>query len=94
MSGDPVPESRRRKKKDARPAARAAAVSPGRRQTAPSPKWFGATILGCFVFGIVWLLTYYFSNGDAFAWSHLGNWNLAIGFGFVVGGLGCSTQWK
>ncbi|MCW2549807.1 MAG: putative rane protein, partial [Mycobacterium sp.] len=89
-----VPESRRRKKKDARPAGRATAVAPGRRQNTPSPPWFGGTLLGLFVVGIAWLLTYYFSNGDAFTWSHLGNWNLAIGFGFVVAGLGLATQWK
>ena len=89
-----MPESRRRKKKDARPAARAAAVSPGRRQNAPSPAWFGGVLAGLFLIGIVWLLTYYFSNGDAFTWTHLGNWNLAIGFGFVVGGLGLATQWR
>jgi hypothetical protein len=89
-----VPESRRRKKKDARPAARAVAVAPGRRQNAPSPPWFGATLAGLFVVGIAWLLTFYFSNGDAMTWTHIGNWNLAIGFGFVVAGLGLSTQWK
>ena len=68
-----VPESRRRKKKDARPAARAVAVAPGRRQTAPSPPWFGATLAGLFVVGIAWLLTFYFSNGDVVHFRPSGN---------------------
>ena len=25
---------------------------------------------------------------------HLGGWNLAVGFGFIVSGLGMATQWK
>jgi hypothetical protein len=25
---------------------------------------------------------------------HLGGWNLAVGFAFIVGGLAMATQWK
>jgi predicted lipid-binding transport protein (Tim44 family) len=89
-----VPESRRRKKKDARPAARAAAAKPGRSQAAASPAWFGGLLGGLFLLGIVWLLVYYFSNGGILGMSHLGGWNLGVGFGFIVAGLGLATQWK
>jgi hypothetical protein len=89
-----VPESRRRKKKDARPAAPIREAAPGRRQSVPSPHWFGGLLLGSFLLGIAWLLIYYFSNGGVLGMKHLGGWNLAVGFGFIVGGLGMATQWK
>ncbi len=89
-----MPESKRRKKKNARPAAPVAAAGPGRRQPAPSPAWFPFLLLGLFMLGIAWLLTYYFSNGGVLGMEHLGGWNLAVGFGFIVVGLGLSTQWR
>ena len=89
-----MPESRRRKKKDARPAAPIAAAKPGRSQAAASPAWFGGALLALFVIGIVWLLVYYFSNGGILGMDSLGSWNLAVGFGFIVVGLGLATQWK
>jgi Cell division protein CrgA len=89
-----VPESRGRKKKDARRTAPRPTAAPGRRQNIPSPHWFGGLLLGLFAVGIAWLLTYYFSNGGVLGMQHLGGWNLAVGFGFIVGGLGMATQWK
>jgi hypothetical protein len=26
--------------------------------------------------------------------SELGNWNLLVGFGFIIAGFGLSTQWR
>ena len=90
-----MPESRRRKKKDARRPVAPLVAEPKRRPTnAESPRWFGLTLLGLFVVGIAWLLVYYFSNGGILGMKHLGGWNLAVGFGFIVGGLGLATQWK
>ncbi len=89
-----MPESRRRKKKDARRVVAAPAGPPRRTRDAPSPPWFGALLLGLFVVGIAWLLIYYFSNGGILGMQHLGGWNLAVGFAFIVGGLAMATQWK
>ncbi|HEX4433091.1 MAG TPA: cell division protein CrgA [Frankiaceae bacterium] len=89
-----MPESRRRKKKDARPAAPIRQAAPTSRKAPHSPPWFGGLLLGLFLLGIAWLLTYYFSNGGVLGMQHLGGWNLAVGFGFIVGGLGMATQWK
>jgi hypothetical protein len=47
-----------------------------------------------FVLGIAWLLVYYLSNGGVLGLEHLGGWNLLIGFGFVVVGLGLATRWR
>ena len=90
-----MPESRRRKKKDARRVGLAPAGPPTRRTRRRLPRAGSARLLlGLFVVGIAWLLIYYFSNGGVLGMQHLGGWNLAVGFGFIVGGLGMATQWK
>ena len=89
-----MPESRRRKKKDARPVALPRPAAQTSRKAETSPRWFGGLLLGLFLLGIAWLLAYYFSNGGVLGMQHLGGWNLAVGFGFIVAGLGMATQWK
>ncbi|WP_045876843.1 cell division protein CrgA [Pseudofrankia sp. DC12] len=86
-----MPESRRRKPKKATAARPASTVTAKRRS--PSPRWFGGMIMAFFLIGIAYLLTYYFSNGGVFGMEALGGWNILIGFGFVVIGLGVATQW-
>jgi hypothetical protein len=51
------------------------------------------------VLGIAWLVVYYLTNGflDVSALSalqKLGYWNLAIGFGCMVGALGLLSKWR
>ena len=58
-----------------------------------SPPWVGALMVGLFVIGIVWLILFYVSN-NAVPAPALGNWNLLVGFGFIVAGFGVSTQWR
>lgn len=55
--------------------------------------WFVPTMLGLMLFGLVWTVVYYLSAG---AWPEaaLGNWNLAVGFGFILAGFVMTTQWK
>ncbi|ADP78168.1 cell division protein CrgA [Frankia sp. AgB1.9] len=86
-----MPESRRRKPKKATAARPASTVTAKRRS--PSPRWFGGMIMAFFLIGIAYLLTYYFSNGGVLGMEALGGWNILIGFGFVVIGLGVATQW-
>ncbi|MBX6390335.1 MAG: cell division protein CrgA [Frankia sp.] len=85
-----MPESRRRKPKK-EPVRLATTTAPAKR--APSPPWFGALILAFFLIGIAYLLIYYFSNGGVLGMDALGGWNILIGFGFIVIGLGVATQW-
>ena len=88
-----MPESRRRKKKSTSAVA-TPGVSTRRAAPPPSPPWYGGLILAMFVLGIVWLLVYYLSNGGVLGLENLGGWNLMIGFGFVVVGLGLATRWR
>jgi hypothetical protein len=82
-----VPKSRVRKK--------VAYIPPPTRSAKKrvSPPWVAALMVGLFVVGIVWLILFYVSN-NAIPVSALGNWNLLVGFGFIVAGFGVSTQWR
>lgn len=55
--------------------------------------WFVPVMLGLMIFGLVWTVVYYLSAG-ALPVASLGNWNLAIGFGFILAGFVMTTQWK
>ena len=58
-----------------------------------SPPWNGGTMLGCFLVGIVWLVLFYVTGGSLPV-KALSNWNLLIGFSFIIAGFGVSTQWR
>ena len=93
-----MPKSQVRKKKvytppaELRPQQTAAAKR-------PSPIWLPITAVALIVVGIAWLVIYYLTNGfldvDALsALGKLGYWNLAIGFGCMVGALGLLSKWR
>ena len=50
-------------------------------------------MLGILLLGLAWLVVFYISTGKwpVEAW---GNWNLLVGFGIMVVGLGMSTRWR
>lgn len=58
-----------------------------------SPPWVAPLMLASFLIGIVWLVLFYVTGGSLPIKS-LTNWNLLIGFGFIIVGFGISTQWK
>ena len=58
-----------------------------------SPPWVAPLMVGLFLVGIVWLILFYVTN-NALPVKTLGNWNLLVGFGFIVAGFGVSTQWR
>jgi len=43
--------------------------------------------------GVIWLILFYVTN-NALPVSALNNWNLLVGFGFIVAGFAVSTQWR
>jgi hypothetical protein len=47
-----------------------------------------------FVIGILWLVVFYITQGDMPVVGALSNWNLVVGFGFIVVGFALSTQWR
>jgi hypothetical protein len=58
-----------------------------------SPPWVAPLMLALFVIGVLWLAVFYITGGSVPLIETLGNWNLAVGFGFIVGGFIVSTQW-
>ena len=86
-----MPESRRRKKKS-QPVYTPPPTKSAKNMV--SPPWVGPTILALFGVGVVWLVTYYVTNGGIIGQQSLGRWNVPIGFGFILGGFGLATQWR
>jgi hypothetical protein len=85
-----VPESKKRKKAPSAPSP----TSSGPRKKGPSPVWLAPLMLVLFGIGILWLVTFYITEGDMPLVSGLSNWNLIVGFGFIVAGFALSTQWR
>jgi cell division protein CrgA len=59
-----------------------------------SPPWVAPLMVGLFLIGIAWLVTFYITGGAMPGLNALGNWSLLIGFGFIVAGFAVSTQWR
>jgi hypothetical protein len=49
-------------------------------------------MLGCLLVGLVWIVIFYVSQ-QSLPVAALHNWNLVIGFGFLVTGVVLSTKW-
>ncbi|GAA2351849.1 cell division protein CrgA [Catellatospora methionotrophica] len=87
-----MPKSQLRKKKiytpptDVLPSATAA-------DKKPSPIWLPVTAVALIVVGIAWLVVYYLSE-TAYPVAGWGYWNLAVGFGAMVGALGLLSKWR
>jgi hypothetical protein len=43
--------------------------------------------------GLVWVVVYYLSQA-AYPIPQLGAWNLAVGFGLILGGFGMTAGWR
>ena len=83
-----MPKSRVRKRTVYTPPPRKSA----RRKV--SPPWVGPLIVALLVVGLAWIVVYYVTANGVPGMSALGNWNLVIGFGLVVGGLILATTWR
>ena len=59
-----------------------------------SPRWLVPTMLGCLLFGLIWIALFYITGGTTPVQSFLGDWNLVAGFGFIIVGVGLSTKWR
>jgi hypothetical protein len=50
-------------------------------------------MLGCLLLGLVWIALFYITGGSTPLQNSIGSWNLVVGFGFVIAGLGLATKW-
>ena len=67
---------------------------PGRGTPPPSPRWLVPVMVGAFVVGVLWLVAYYLTDASAPVFGTWGSWNLLVGLGFLMVGLGLATRWR
>lgn len=83
-----MPESRSRKKTDYTPPPT------GKRPSKiGGSRWVAPVMVGCWVLGLAWIVVFYLAPGLPYV-RDLGNWNLAIGMGFIALGFVFSTKWE
>ena len=62
-----------------------------------SPRWLVPTMVGCWLIGLVWIAVYYVTASTGTnvpGMSTLSNWNLLIGFAFIIVGVALATRWR
>jgi Cell division protein CrgA len=82
-----VPKSRTRTKSVYTPPQRTA-------RSKVSPRWVAPAMLGCLLFGLAWIALFYITGGTTPMQSAIGDWNLVVGFAFIIAGVGLSTKWR
>ena len=67
-------------------------------KTTPLGRGRGVVIgmLGCFLIGLVWIVTFYFlgQDGPVPVLNDLGQYNLLVGIGFMAVGFSFATKWE
>lgn len=82
-----MPKSRVRAKAVYTPPPRAS-------KSKTSARWVVPAMLACLLIGLAWIALFYVTGGDTPLQSAIGNWNLAIGFALIIGGVMLSTKWR
>ena len=82
-----MPKSRVRKKSVYTPPSRTAKAK-------FSPPWLAPTMIACLLVGLAWISTFYVTGGTVPGMKSLGDWNLVVGFGFIIAGVVLSTKWR
>lgn len=81
-----MPKSKARKKAVYTPPQRS-------QQVKISPRWLAPTMVVAWIIGILWIAVYYVAPETPLL-SDLQNWNLLIGFVFIIFGVVLSTRWR
>jgi hypothetical protein len=86
-----MPKSRiRKKKKENRPQLDIEVENP---LDAESPTWLAPVMLGSFLIGLAWIVTFYISQ-TLYPIPDIGAWNMLIGFAFIGVGFSLATRWR
>ena len=93
-----MPESKKRKRPErtSRTSTSATGAQPVKKK-GPSPRWLAPLMLALFGIGVLWLVVFYITQGGMGGLPYagdIGNWNLLVGFGFIIVGFALSTQWR
>lgn len=65
----------------------------GGSETPPNPLWFKPLMFGFMLVGLAWIIVYYLSQGT-FPIPGLNEWNIGVGFGFLIIGFFMTTRWR
>lgn len=57
------------------------------------PLWYRSTMIGLMILGLLWLITWYITQG-AMPVQAAGGWNVMIGFGIAMVGFFMTMRWK
>jgi hypothetical protein len=88
-----VPKSKVRKKTEYTPPTSVVGSS-ATRQLPPSANWYPILMLIVLLIGLAWISVYYIAGERVPFMDHLGAWNFAVGFGFLVVGLFMAVRWR
>ena len=82
-----MPESKPRKR------TAATAQSAAAQAYKPNPVWFKPVMFGLMIIGLLWIITYYISEG-ALPIRDWASWNIVAGFGIAILGFLMTTRWR
>jgi hypothetical protein len=90
-----VPKSKVRKKTSysTSPAALSGPATGGK-AVKPSASWYPIVMVAFLVIGLAYIVVYYMAAESIPFMNSLGSWNFAVGFGFLVVGLGMAVRWR
>lgn len=83
-----MPESKRRKRTTPATTQTSSAHAPK-----PNPVWFKPVMFGLMIIGLLWIITFYISEG-AFPVAAWGSGNIIAGFGIAIIGFLMTTRWR
>ena len=83
-----MPESKPRKR-----TARAVQQPSAAQAYKPNPVWFKPVMFGLMIIGLLWIITFYISQGSlpVQSWA---SWNIVAGFGIAIVGFLMTTRWR
>ncbi len=58
-----------------------------------SPRWLVPAMVACLLIGLAWIALFYVTQGSL-PIGALADWNLVVGFAFIIGGVVLSTKWR
>jgi hypothetical protein len=90
-----VPKSKVRKKPSyAAPIASSAGSAGAGRQVKPSASWYPILMAALLIVGLAYIVVYYMAGEKVPVMQNIGSWNFAVGFGFLILGLGMAVRWR
>ena len=92
-----MPKSKVRKKSSYQPSPATgprASAGGGAKIAKPSPPWYPIVMAAFLLIGLAYIVVYYMAAESIPFMNSLGSWNFAVGFGFLIVGLGLAVRWR